>query len=221
LENYGLLGALVTEIVDEQKEYLSQNFSGLDLSDRSSLSVLADKDSILTGKEFDDCTFFECNFSETIIRGSKFIDCLFIKCNLSVTKINQSKFSGVTFDECKMVGVDWTKASWTSIALTSPIKFVKCIINDSCFFGLSLSEIVCEECKAHDVDFREGDFSEANFMFTDFSNSLFSETNLTGADFTEATNYNINIYHNEIKRAKFSRYEAVRLLNSLDIELVD
>jgi len=44
---------------------------------------------------------------------------------------------------------------------------------------------------------------------------------LTGTDFTEATNYNIDIYFNEIKRAKFSRYEAVRLLNSLGIELVD
>ncbi len=200
----------MAKIIDEQTEYLSQSFSGLDLSDRN-----------MTCKEFDDCTFQECNFSETIISDCKFVDCLFIRCNLSVAKIEQSKFSDVTFDECKMVGVDWTKASWASIALSSPIKFMKCIINDSCFFGLSLTEIVCEECKAHDVDFREGDFSQANFTYTDFTNSLFRETNLTGADFTEATNYNIDISLNEIKRAKFSRYEAVRLLNSLDIELVD
>ena len=81
--------------------------------------------------------------------------------------------------------------------------------------------MVIEECKAHDVDFREGDFGESNFTYTDFSNSLFNNTNLTGTDFTEAVNYNIDIYFNEIKRARFSRYEAVRLLNNLGIELVD
>jgi uncharacterized protein YjbI with pentapeptide repeats len=94
-------------------------------------------------------------------------------------------------------------------------------MNDSCFFGLRLEELVIQECKAHDVDFREGNFSEADFTYTDFANSLFAETNLAGANFIEAISYTIDIYHNEIKRAKFSRYEAVRLLDSLNIELVD
>jgi len=149
------------------------------------------------------------------------VDCHFINCNISVIKITQSKFSDVVFDECKVIGVDWTKAYWPSMTFCSPIKFHKCILNDSSFMGLNLQEIVIEECKAHDVDFREGNFSEANFTYTDFAYSVFNKTNLTGADFSEATNYNINIYRNEIKKAKFTRYEAVSLLESLDIELVD
>lgn len=136
-------------------------------------------------------------------------------------KIEQSKFSDVVFDECKLIGIDWTKANWPRFALCCPIQLYKCIINDSSFFGLDLKEIVIEECKAHDVDFREGNFSEPNFTYTDFSNSLFSNTNLTGADFTESINYNIDIYFNQIKRAKFCRYEVVKLLDSLGIELVD
>ena len=94
-------------------------------------------------------------------------------------------------------------------------------MNDGIFFGLSLEELVIEQCKAHDVDFREGNFTDSNFTYTDFSNSLFNKTNLTGVNFAEAISYNIDIYFNEIKRAKFSRHEAVRLLGSLDIELVD
>ncbi len=74
---------------------------------------------------------------------------------------------------------------------------------------------------AHHVDFREGDFSNANFTYTDFTGCLFGNTNLTGADFSDATGYDIDIYQNVIKRAKFSRFEAVRLLDSLEIELVD
>ena len=87
--------------------------------------------------------------------------------------------------------------------------------------GLSLNEIVIEECKAHEVDFREGSFCDANFTFTDFSNSLFNETNLSVSDFTETSNFQIDINYNIVKGAKFSRYEAVCLLESLGIELVD
>ncbi len=195
---------------DEQKECFSENFSNLKLSGQEINSVV-----------FEECSFKDCDFSEVAFIDCKFIECYFLKCNLSVVKLSHSKFNNISFEDCKIIGIDWTQATWPSIALFSPIKFFKCIINDSIFFGLSLNEIVIEECKAHDVDFREGSFCEANFTFTDFTNSLFKETNLTGADFTEAVNYRIDINYNKINRAKFSRYEAVSLLECLEIELID
>jgi len=94
-------------------------------------------------------------------------------------------------------------------------------MNDSTFMGLSLNEIVIAECKAQEVDLREGSFCDADFSYTDFTNSLFNETNLSGSDFTEASNYQIDINYNNVKGAKFSRHEAVCLLESLGIELVD
>lgn len=200
----------MNNISDKKKEYVSQSFRNLILTDKK-----------LTAKEFDGCTFKECDFSEAVLNDSKFIDCHFVKCNLSLIKIKNSKFLDVIFDQCKVIGIDWTNATWSSYALTSPIKFYKCIINDSTFLGLSLEEIIIEECKAHDVDFREGNFSEANFTHTDFTNSLFNKTNISGANFIEAINYNIDVYLNDIKRAKFSRHEATNLLDSLEIELVD
>ena len=197
-------------IEDEVSEYLSANFKGLNLSNNELIS-----------KEFDNCSFTDCDFTEAILDKCKFIDCLFTKCNLSLIKINQSKFLDVTFEECKAIGIDWTKATWSNFRVSSPIKFYKCIINDSSFFGLSLEEIIIEECKAHDVDFREGNFIEANFSYTDFYNGLFGNTNLTRANFVEAINYNIDVYSNIILKAKFTRYEATRLLGSLGIELID
>lgn len=87
--------------------------------------------------------------------------------------------------------------------------------------GLRLKGLVIEDCRAHDVDFRDGDFDGASFTDTDFSNSLFNKTSLIGADFSEATNFDINIRNNQIKKAKFCRYEALRLLDCLGVELVD
>lgn len=201
---------MMSDFEDGESEYYSQHFTNLEVSGQE-----------ISAKEFEDCQFKECNFSETQFRNCKFIDCTFIKCNLSNAKVAYSRFSNVDFDECKVIGVDWTRASWSDLALASPLKFTQCILNDSSFFALKLPEIILEGCKAHDVDFREGNFYEGNFSYTDFSNSLFQNTNLQAVDFTEAANYDIDIYQNVIKGAKFSSFEAVRLLASLEIELVD
>ena len=200
----------MSNIEDEGGEYRSLRFNNLNLSAKE-----------LSAKEFDDCVFKECDFSEAVFNKSKFVECQFIRCNLSLAKVEQCQFIDVVFEECKAVGIDWTRVSWSQYVFCSPLKFYKSIINDSSFFGLSLQELEIEECKAHNVDFREGDFSSANFCNTDFTNSLFNKTNLTAADFIEAINYDIDVYFNEVSKAKFSRLEAVRLLEGLDIELVD
>jgi uncharacterized protein YjbI with pentapeptide repeats len=193
-----------------RKDYYDNNFTALDMA--------AQKYSSLT---FEECTFSNCDFSAAAFTECSFVECRFLKCNLSVVDIKLSKFNDVVFEDCKAIGIDWTQAKWPNIALLAPIRFIKCIINDATFFGLRLNEIEIEGCKAHDVDFREGEFCEAILSFTDFTNSLFNQTNLTGADFTGATNYRIDINHNIVRKAKFSRYEAVSLLDSLDIELID
>jgi hypothetical protein len=101
------------------------------------------------------------------------------------------------------------------------LKFYKSNVNDCSFFGLNLEEIIIDECSAKNADFREANVSGASFIHSDFSQSLFHNTNLSRADFSEASDYDIDIYENNITKAKFTRYEAVRLLESLDVELID
>jgi uncharacterized protein YjbI with pentapeptide repeats len=200
---------MTTQITDA-KEYFAKHFVGIDLTGQS-----------LAGKEFEGCEFKGCNFSETTLTKCNFLDCHFTDCNLSLIKIESSKFRGVILEQCKAVGVNWTRAAWPRLLLAAPLKFYKCILNDSSFFGLSLEELVLEDCKARDVDFREANLSGAKLSYADFANALFSRTNLSRADFAEAINYDIDVFNNEIKAAKFSRHEAIRLLDSLDIELID
>lgn len=182
---------------------------------------LAQPESHWVGVEFEACIFEHCDFSAAHFARCTFIDCLFKHCNLSLMQVPGTRWFGVGFVECKLVGVDWTKADWPSFHLDSELTFRQCILNDSSFFGLTLQEIILDECKCRDVDFREGDFSRATMTGSDFCNSLFMRTQLQGSDFTNASDFNINVLENKINGARFSRLEALSLLYSLNIELVD
>ena len=171
--------------------------------------------------EFDGCTFINCDLSETLFYKCKFIDCSFVRSNLSVINLKFSQFSDVSFDECKMPGIDWTQVSRPNLIFYAPVKFNKCILNDSSFFGLDFPELEIIECKAHNVDFREGDFKKSNFSYTSFSQSLFNNTNLKEVNFCEAVDYQIDINLNTVKGARFTRQNALCLLESLGIELID
>lgn len=177
--------------------------------------------SAFSGGEFEQCVFNDCDFSETEFTRCKFTNCTFNRCNLSLLKVPHSRFYDVNFSDCKLVGVDWTRAAWSSFNLSAELTFTRCILNDASFFGLSLNELRLDECKLHDVDLREADFSNSSMTYCDFSNSLFMRTNLHNVDLTDSTNFNIDVMQNRVAKAKFSRYEALALLDSLGIELVD
>ncbi len=168
---------------------------------------------------FEQCKFSGCDLSEASFRRCKFIDCEFVNCNLSVIKIKGCHFSAVAFEQCKCVGINWTEAYWPQIHLASPLAFYHCNISQSSFFGLLLNEMVCENSKAHEVDFRETDLSNGVFGYTDFSGSQFNKTNLTRADFTGAQSFQMDVNENKLTKAKFSFPEVVCLLDCLDIEV--
>jgi len=199
----------MTELSNNSKFY-GQDFDGLAASEQQFSAI-----------EFDSCTFNSCDFSEASFLNCEFTDCRFVDCNLSVLNVHNSKFVNVEFSGCKALGINWTRAFWRGVALGEALIFKRSMINSSSFNGLKLPKLIIEGCRAHDVDFREANLSGASFADTDLSNSLFHHTNLMTANFSESTNYEININNNQVKGATFCRYEAVRLLTSLGINLVD
>jgi uncharacterized protein YjbI with pentapeptide repeats len=117
--------------------------------------------------------------------------------------------------------VDWGKVAWPNIVLEDLLSFDQCILNDSSFHGLTLKGLKLTDCRLLEVDFREGSFAGADFSYSDFTGSLFNRTTLIAVNFCEATNYSIDINNNSIKGAKFTRIEALSLLDGLEIELFD
>ena len=200
----------MTEITDDLKEYYSENFM-----------ILKNPGREFSNFEFEGCEFQDCDFNQAKFIECRFRNCMFRNCNLSLIKINESQFTNVEFHQCKMLGIDWTKALWPKLSFFIPFKFLQCFMNDSSFFGLKLEGIVIEECRACYTDFREANFKKARFCSSELINSMFHQTNLIEADFSGATNYDIDIYSNKIRGAKFNRFEAVRLLESIGIEIVD
>ena len=176
-------------------------------------------DVMLGEKKFENCKFNNCNFSETKFLACKFIECDFYNCNLSSAQLDNSTFVEISFIESKLIGINWTKLKWPHIKLSSPFQFIKSNISHSSFFELDLSELVIEECKAHDVDFREADLTGASFVLSDLEKSLFMHTNLYSADFTNATNYLIDPTENNIRKAKFSVPDVLNLLHNFEIEI--
>jgi uncharacterized protein YjbI with pentapeptide repeats len=175
----------------------------------------------LVSSEFHDCVFFHSSFPESIFRRCRFVNCVVRECDLSLIKLPESSFTSTLFENSKVMGVNWTEAHWAKTGLANPVRFSKCAISHSTFIGLSLRGIQIIDCVATDVDFREADLSQADFGGTDLSESIFGQTNLFQADLSRARNYRIDPGQNVLKQARFSLPEAMSLLHSMDIVLVD
>lgn len=194
----------------KESEYYGDHFAEMVFSREALVDV-----------KFYDCTFTKCDFSETAFDECKFSDCTFEHCDLSMIKLMDTSISQATFKQCKLVGIDWTEASWSRIVAPVTLRFDECVLNHSTFIGLRLPKIQVIACTARDVDFRQADIQEANLSHTNFTESLFGETNLTGADLSHASNYAIDPSANQIRKAKFTLPEAVALLYSMDIEIIE
>lgn len=165
-------------------------------------------------KEFEDCTFENCRFTEMIFENCRFLDCIFSGCSISACKPIDSKYSEIIFKDSKIMGFDWTKARGVS-----QLTFERCDISYSNFSYVKLHNLKLLECISKDVNYNGADLSLGVFTKTDFANSVFSNNNLTGADFRKAFNYAIDFKFNKLVKTKFSLPEAISLLNSIDIIL--
>lgn len=197
-------------LVKSNKEYFEHTFAKLDLSSSINENMI-----------FEDCGFDHCNFTAAQFLQCKFTNCTFNHCNLSVIELCASRFHEVSFNECKLSGIDWTLAYWPTFNLDPELHFSKSILTNASFHGLKLHGVRMEECKLHEVDFRECDMAGAFLTGCDLAGSLFNHTNLRAVDFTDSWDFRIDVLNNTVTRAKFSRQEAISLLESLGIELVD
>ncbi len=178
----------------------------------------------LIGTNFEDCTFVECNFTESVFKNCRFQQCKFENCDLSMAKVKGSIFRGVEFVKCRLLGINWTDASWgrkDTFQLIRSVDFDECILNFGSFFGLTLKNLRIIKCTAREVDFSEANFSKADFSGTDLQGSIFRNTTLEEANLVSAKNYSLSPTHNKITKARFSLPEAMALLYNLDIVLAD
>ena len=196
--------------ITDAQEYFDQTFDKVHLG----------PDEIISGK-FTDCVFSQCSYETAILNNCRCSNCLFLECNLNLVKLPGSSFPATRFEKSKLMGIDWTQATWSTSGFYSLVCFLECVISHSTFIGLELKRIQITNCIANEVDFRDADLSNADFTGTDLAGSIFGNTNLTEADLSQARNYMVDPSNNILKQAKFSMPEAMALLYSMDIVLKD
>ena len=179
---------------------------------------------MLDGKLFSCSMFTCCDFSNSEIRNCTFRNCQFVNCNMSLTKFNGTRMDGVQFLDCQLMGIDWTVMLWprrvTRKRHAFGVFFERCVLNYSIFIGLDMYQASFKGCSLKEVGFEDADMEEAVFDDADLMMATFRNTNLSGADLSSASNYNINVMANRLKKTKFSLPEAISLLYAMDVEII-
>jgi uncharacterized protein YjbI with pentapeptide repeats len=165
--------------------------------------------------EFEECIFEKCTFDTLAFHFCKFIQCTFVDCLFISVKTPNCIFDDVRFRDCKLSVFNWTESE----NLTG-LQFENCKLDALQFGYMDIRKIVMRRCLAQSVDFSDANLSEGDFAESDLKNSIFLHTNLAKANFVGAVNYSIDLTQNNIKKARFSLPEAVRLLNTFAIEIV-
>lgn len=165
--------------------------------------------------EYENCTFLDCDFSNSDISELNFIDCEFKGCNLSMVNLDNTIFNNVIFIDCKMLGLQFENCN----DLLLSISFYNCTLNHSSFSGVDSKITTFENSKLHEVDFTNSDLSKSIFNNCDFQNATFVNTNLQESDFTSSYNYVIDPEINRIRKAKFDLPGVLGLLTKYDIKI--
>lgn len=173
-----------------------------------------------TGKEpdkgaYEDCTFINCNFSNTDLSGLKFLECEFLNCDWSMAILTGATLRSAHFRGCKMLGLHFEDCN----ELLFSVSFEDCQLDLSSFYQRPLKGARFTNCSLQEVDFTEANLSHAIFVHCNLKGASFGRTNLEGADLRTAYHFSIDPEKNRLRKAKFSVSGLAGLLGKYDIEI--
>jgi fluoroquinolone resistance protein len=173
-------------------------------------------DTIISGREFNACTFKKCDFSNGNFSGNKFIDCVFDGCNLSVIKLTKTTLSTTKFINCKVLGVNFTDCA----DFLFSVEFDGCILDYSSFMQKKMVKTRFTKSTLKEVTFTQANLAGSIFDNCDPNGAVFNRTDISSANFVSAYNYDIDPELNLIKKASFSAQRLPGLLNKYQLKIV-
>ena len=159
-------------------------------------------------REFEACSFLQCDLSESNFSNSQFTDCRFIGCNLANIKLGNATLGTLSFKECKLIGVNFSECS----DFLFSVCFENCLLDYASFANKKMPKTSFLHSSLKGTDFSNANLSFAQFDNTDLAGAVFDRTNLTAANFTTALNFTIDPELNQLKKARFSRWSLGGLL---------
>ena len=165
--------------------------------------------------EYDNCTFTDCDFSNSNLTGIVFTECRFEGCNLGMANIKGTAFKDVTFTDCKLVGLNFSVCD----PFLFTVKFEGCLLQLASFYKLKMKSTKFIKCGLQEADFNLTDLTGATFSECDLKKAVFDSTILEKTDFRTAYNYTLDPELNRIKKARFSREGIAGLLSKYNISI--
>ena len=93
-------------------------------------------------KEFENCTFINCDFTQAGFSGTIFIDCTFYECNFKDAKIGHVGFRNAIFNQCNFTAVNFAMTD----QVIHEFHFNTCLLDYAQFYALKLRKISFTNC---------------------------------------------------------------------------
>jgi fluoroquinolone resistance protein len=169
----------------------------------------------IKNREFEQCTFKDCDLSDSIFTYNRFTECVFIGCNLSMTKLANSSLRDVTFKQCKLLGINFSECE----DFLFSVRFENCILDYASFMKKKMPKTKFIHTSLKQVVFSNANLSHSVFDHCDLADAIFNGVDLKEADFRTANNYVIDPELNSLKKAKFSLHGISGLLTKYGIRI--
>ena len=167
-------------------------------------------------REFENCTFIDCDLYGSDFSMSQFLDCTFKDCNLSMVKFNSAGLKKAVFEDCKLMGIAFEYCE----DFLFEVEFRGCMLDFSSFANKKMLKTKFSNCSMQEVNFSGTNLSKSIFDDVNLNGALFDKTNLSEADLSKAYNFSIDPELNAVKKAKFSLKDAGGLLEKYNLKLV-
>lgn len=190
--------------IQSNHEYTGEKFVKLHLEEE-----------VISHTHFNECTFSQSVFYHAKFSECTFDHCMFLQCDLSLSTFPRSTFIDARFKESKLLGTNW---STVNTALSS-FTFHKCILTHSNFSGLKLNNTDFSGSILKEANFSFTQLKKSNFTDTDLENAIFTQSHVEESDFRSASHLTLDPTNNFVKKAKFSMYSALGLLDGFEVEI--
>lgn len=168
-------------------------------------------------KNFEDCTFIQCDFSRISLDFFKFEHCSFEECNLSNLRFNQTSFQECEFTECKLTGVSFESIN----PFLFGIKCRNCDLSYAYFAQNDLRRSYFIQCNFLGAQFVEVRAQNVDFSGCNFEGTVFDHSNLEEANLVNTSNLSMNIGSNKVTGMKINQYNLAGLLGSYQLDIIE
>lgn len=171
---------------------------------------------LIQNQEFVECRFDGCVLERCKFSGCRFTDCVFSQCRVAELSFEDTILLDCGFEACHLVGINWSLllGGGFMFPITS---FQNCHLKYNYFTDMNFRKFDFSQNEIVASMFGDCVLTESSFQGCELDRTEFFRCDLTRADFRQATGYQIDLETNQLKKAKFSCPEAIRLLDGLGI----